>query len=150
MSSAAVFSYSGMRTGREVLWESMGRSIVQALSFISPDCFRYLRCVYLVACGLVTNGCCFGLAWAVIALWGMDGGDSSFVGAGAVVGAKGEVALVDGGKSQVELIFIYKDPFIKSQQMSTLSAHQQSLADAGSETRPPMLERGSYVTPRQG
>ncbi|GKF91867.1 hypothetical protein Tco_0275568, partial [Tanacetum coccineum] len=29
--------------------------------------------------------------------------------------------------------------------MSTSSAHQQSLADAGSETRPPMLERGSYI-----
>ncbi|GKB01851.1 hypothetical protein Tco_0829895 [Tanacetum coccineum] len=29
--------------------------------------------------------------------------------------------------------------------MLTTSAHQQSLADAGSETRPPMLERGSYI-----
>ncbi|GKC60547.1 hypothetical protein Tco_1088145 [Tanacetum coccineum] len=29
--------------------------------------------------------------------------------------------------------------------MSTSSAHQQSLADAGSETRPLMLERGSYI-----
>ncbi|GJT70250.1 hypothetical protein Tco_1029536 [Tanacetum coccineum] len=29
--------------------------------------------------------------------------------------------------------------------MSTMSAHQQSLADAGSETRPPMFERGSYI-----
>ncbi|GKA63335.1 hypothetical protein Tco_0762941 [Tanacetum coccineum] len=29
--------------------------------------------------------------------------------------------------------------------MSTSSAHQQSLVDAGSETRPPMLERGSYI-----
>ncbi|GKE56570.1 hypothetical protein Tco_1495755 [Tanacetum coccineum] len=29
--------------------------------------------------------------------------------------------------------------------MSTSSAHQQSLADDGSETRPPMLERGSYI-----
>ncbi|GJU17592.1 hypothetical protein Tco_1145558 [Tanacetum coccineum] len=29
--------------------------------------------------------------------------------------------------------------------MSTLTTHQQSLADAGSETRPPMLERGSYI-----
>ncbi|GJZ89464.1 hypothetical protein Tco_0661246 [Tanacetum coccineum] len=28
--------------------------------------------------------------------------------------------------------------------MSTSNAHQQSLADAGSETRPPMLERGPY------
>ncbi|GJR34967.1 hypothetical protein Tco_1210651, partial [Tanacetum coccineum] len=28
--------------------------------------------------------------------------------------------------------------------MSTSNTHQQSLADAGSETRPPMLERGSY------
>ncbi|GJR28670.1 hypothetical protein Tco_1104902 [Tanacetum coccineum] len=29
--------------------------------------------------------------------------------------------------------------------MSTSSAHQQSLVDAGSETRPLMLERGSYI-----
>ncbi|GJS58470.1 hypothetical protein Tco_0653254 [Tanacetum coccineum] len=29
--------------------------------------------------------------------------------------------------------------------MSTSSAHQQSLADAGSETRPSMLERRSYI-----
>ncbi|GJS46057.1 retrovirus-related pol polyprotein from transposon TNT 1-94 [Tanacetum coccineum] len=29
--------------------------------------------------------------------------------------------------------------------MSTSNIHQQSLADAGSETRPPMLERGSYI-----
>ncbi|GJV07621.1 hypothetical protein Tco_1345277 [Tanacetum coccineum] len=29
--------------------------------------------------------------------------------------------------------------------MSTSTIHQQSLADAGSETRPPMLERGSYI-----
>ncbi|GJQ90174.1 retrovirus-related pol polyprotein from transposon TNT 1-94 [Tanacetum coccineum] len=29
--------------------------------------------------------------------------------------------------------------------MSTSTTHQQSLADVGSETRPPMLERGSYV-----
>ncbi|GKA55854.1 hypothetical protein Tco_0754926 [Tanacetum coccineum] len=29
--------------------------------------------------------------------------------------------------------------------MSTSTTHQQSLADAGSETRPPMLDRGSYV-----
>ncbi|GKE17536.1 hypothetical protein Tco_1425113, partial [Tanacetum coccineum] len=29
--------------------------------------------------------------------------------------------------------------------MSTSNAHQQSLADASSETRPPMLERGSYI-----
>ncbi|GKE13808.1 hypothetical protein Tco_1421385 [Tanacetum coccineum] len=28
--------------------------------------------------------------------------------------------------------------------MSSKSAHQQSLADAGSETRPPILERGPY------
>ncbi|GKA52019.1 hypothetical protein Tco_0745215 [Tanacetum coccineum] len=28
--------------------------------------------------------------------------------------------------------------------MSTSNTHQQSLADAGSETRPPMLERGPY------
>ncbi|GJW63165.1 hypothetical protein Tco_0115049 [Tanacetum coccineum] len=35
--------------------------------------------------------------------------------------------------------------FIESQEMSTSSAHQQSLAEARSETRPPMLERGSYI-----
>ncbi|GKB04281.1 hypothetical protein Tco_0832424 [Tanacetum coccineum] len=29
--------------------------------------------------------------------------------------------------------------------MSTSNVHQQSVADAGSETRPPMLERGSYI-----
>ncbi|GJY25863.1 hypothetical protein Tco_0400589 [Tanacetum coccineum] len=29
--------------------------------------------------------------------------------------------------------------------MSTSNVHQQSLVDAGSETRPPMLERGSYI-----
>nr|GFA92302.1 hypothetical protein [Tanacetum cinerariifolium] len=29
--------------------------------------------------------------------------------------------------------------------MSTSHVHQQSLADADSETRPPMLERGSYI-----
>ncbi|GKA02269.1 hypothetical protein Tco_0674934 [Tanacetum coccineum] len=29
--------------------------------------------------------------------------------------------------------------------MSTSNAHQQSLADSGSKTRPPMLERGSYI-----
>ncbi|GKD13732.1 hypothetical protein Tco_1198139 [Tanacetum coccineum] len=30
--------------------------------------------------------------------------------------------------------------------MSTSKTYQQSLADAGSETRPPMLERGSYIS----
>ncbi|GJU81038.1 hypothetical protein Tco_1283403 [Tanacetum coccineum] len=29
--------------------------------------------------------------------------------------------------------------------MSTSKTYQQSLAEAGSETRPPMLERGSYI-----
>ncbi|GJU93576.1 hypothetical protein Tco_1318332 [Tanacetum coccineum] len=29
--------------------------------------------------------------------------------------------------------------------MSTSKTYQQSLADAGSETRPPMLEKGSYI-----
>ncbi|GJT93811.1 hypothetical protein Tco_1082656 [Tanacetum coccineum] len=29
--------------------------------------------------------------------------------------------------------------------MSTSKIYQQSLADAGSENRPPMLERGSYI-----
>nr|GEX85334.1 hypothetical protein [Tanacetum cinerariifolium] len=33
------------------------------------------------------------------------------------------------------------DPFIDSQTMLSTSAHQQSLADVGSETRPSMLER---------
>ncbi|GJT73160.1 hypothetical protein Tco_1032446 [Tanacetum coccineum] len=33
----------------------------------------------------------------------------------------------------------------ESQDMSTYNTHQQSLADAGSETRPPMLKRGSYI-----
>ncbi|GJS79373.1 hypothetical protein Tco_0729254 [Tanacetum coccineum] len=33
--------------------------------------------------------------------------------------------------------------------MSTSNIHQQSLADAGSETRPPMLERGNGY-PRKG
>ncbi|GJR62039.1 hypothetical protein Tco_1504201 [Tanacetum coccineum] len=32
--------------------------------------------------------------------------------------------------------------------MSTSNTHQQSLADAGSETRPPMLERGSEIALR--
>ncbi|GJW38708.1 hypothetical protein Tco_0064553 [Tanacetum coccineum] len=48
------------------------------------------------------------------------------------------------GKSQIELFFVYKDPIFESQDMSTSNTHQQSLADAGSETRPPMLERGPY------
>ncbi|GKF11678.1 hypothetical protein Tco_0049604, partial [Tanacetum coccineum] len=34
--------------------------------------------------------------------------------------------------------------------MSTCNTHQQSLADAGSETRPPMLERGSYIPGQVG
>nr|GEU44105.1 hypothetical protein [Tanacetum cinerariifolium] len=41
-------------------------------------------------------------------------------------------------------LFFYKDPIIESQEMSTSNTHQQSLADAGSETRPPILERGPY------
>nr|GEX38399.1 hypothetical protein [Tanacetum cinerariifolium] len=48
-------------------------------------------------------------------------------------------------KSQVELFFVYKDPFIESQNKSNSSAHQQSLVDAGSKTRPPMIERGSDI-----
>nr|GEV17847.1 integrase, catalytic region, zinc finger, CCHC-type, peptidase aspartic, catalytic [Tanacetum cinerariifolium] len=48
-------------------------------------------------------------------------------------------------KSQVELFFFYKDPFIESHKMSTMSSHEHSLADAGFETRPPMLERVSYI-----
>ncbi|GKA31871.1 hypothetical protein Tco_0718238, partial [Tanacetum coccineum] len=50
-----------------------------------------------------------------------------------------------GCKSQIELFFVYKDPIIESQDMSTSTTHQQSLADAGYETRPLMLERGSYI-----
>ncbi|GJY73111.1 MAK10-like protein [Tanacetum coccineum] len=49
------------------------------------------------------------------------------------------------GKSQIKLFFVYKDPIFESQDMSTSNTHQQSLADAGSETRPPMLERCSYI-----
>nr|GEV90655.1 putative ribonuclease H-like domain-containing protein [Tanacetum cinerariifolium] len=49
------------------------------------------------------------------------------------------------GKSQIELFFVYKDLIFESQDMSTSTTHQQSLADAGSETRPLMLERGSYI-----
>ncbi|GKB12982.1 hypothetical protein Tco_0846905, partial [Tanacetum coccineum] len=48
-------------------------------------------------------------------------------------------------KSQIELFFVYKDPIFESQDISTSNTHQQSLADASSETRPPMLERGSYI-----
>ncbi|GJZ21714.1 hypothetical protein Tco_0558753 [Tanacetum coccineum] len=48
-------------------------------------------------------------------------------------------------KSQIELFFVYKDPIIESQDMSTSTTHQQSLADASSETRPSMLERGTYI-----
>nr|GEX61983.1 hypothetical protein [Tanacetum cinerariifolium] len=47
-------------------------------------------------------------------------------------------------ESQVELFFVYKDPFTDSHKMSTTSAHQRALADAGSESRPPMIERGPY------
>ncbi|GJU23559.1 retrovirus-related pol polyprotein from transposon TNT 1-94 [Tanacetum coccineum] len=47
--------------------------------------------------------------------------------------------------SRPELFFVYNDPIFESQEISTSNAHQQSLADAGSETRPPMLKRGSYI-----
>ncbi|GKB02830.1 hypothetical protein Tco_0830919 [Tanacetum coccineum] len=46
--------------------------------------------------------------------------------------------------SRIELFFVYKDPIFESQDMSTSNTHQQSLADAGSKTRTPMLERGLY------
>ncbi|GKF66117.1 hypothetical protein Tco_0192634, partial [Tanacetum coccineum] len=36
----------------------------------------------------------------------------------------------------------YKDLIFESHDMSTSNTHQQSLADADSETRPPMFERG--------
>ncbi|GJY51423.1 hypothetical protein Tco_0442270 [Tanacetum coccineum] len=48
-------------------------------------------------------------------------------------------------KSQIELFFVCKDPIFESQDILTSNTHQQSLADASSETRPPMLERGSYI-----
>nr|GEY29095.1 hypothetical protein [Tanacetum cinerariifolium] len=38
-----------------------------------------------------------------------------------------------------------KDMWKRVEQMSTSKTYQQSLADADSETRPPMLERGSYI-----
>nr|GEY15592.1 zinc finger, CCHC-type [Tanacetum cinerariifolium] len=49
------------------------------------------------------------------------------------------------GISQLELFFVYKDLIFESQGISTSNTHQQSLIEAGSETRPPMLERGSYI-----
>ncbi|GKC63034.1 hypothetical protein Tco_1095632 [Tanacetum coccineum] len=48
-------------------------------------------------------------------------------------------------KSQIELFFVYKDPIIELQDISTSTTHQQSLANVGSKTRPSMLERGSYI-----
>nr|GEX90743.1 hypothetical protein [Tanacetum cinerariifolium] len=48
-------------------------------------------------------------------------------------------------KSQIELFFVYKDLIFESQDLSTSNTHQQSLADTDSETRPPMLESGSYI-----
>ncbi|GJT51766.1 hypothetical protein Tco_0977923 [Tanacetum coccineum] len=45
----------------------------------------------------------------------------------------------------IELFFVYKDLIFESQDMSTSTTHQQSLADVGSETRPPMLERGEAL-----
>nr|GEZ04936.1 hypothetical protein [Tanacetum cinerariifolium] len=47
--------------------------------------------------------------------------------------------------SQIEIFFVYKDTIFESQDMLTSNTHQQSLADAGSETRLPILERGSYI-----
>ncbi|GJT83788.1 retrovirus-related pol polyprotein from transposon TNT 1-94 [Tanacetum coccineum] len=47
--------------------------------------------------------------------------------------------------SNLELFFVYKDPIIESQDISTSNTHQQSLADAGSETRPSGLKSGSYI-----
>ncbi|GKD29913.1 gag-pol polyprotein [Tanacetum coccineum] len=44
-----------------------------------------------------------------------------------------------------ELFIVYKDPIFESQDLSTSNIHQQSLANAGSETRPPMLERGEAL-----
>nr|GEY49595.1 Gag-Pol polyprotein [Tanacetum cinerariifolium] len=38
-----------------------------------------------------------------------------------------------------------EDPIIESQEMSMSNTHQHSLADVGSEARPLMLERGSYI-----
>nr|GEV58015.1 hypothetical protein [Tanacetum cinerariifolium] len=48
-------------------------------------------------------------------------------------------------KSQIELFFVYKDPIFESQDMSTSNTHQESLVDAGSETRHPMLERAKKL-----
>nr|GFA67096.1 hypothetical protein [Tanacetum cinerariifolium] len=49
------------------------------------------------------------------------------------------------GKSQIELVFIYKDLIFESQDMSTSNTHQQSLVDVGFETRPSMLKTGIYI-----
>ncbi|GJR14064.1 retrovirus-related pol polyprotein from transposon TNT 1-94 [Tanacetum coccineum] len=56
-----------------------------------------------------------------------------------------EVSLEVDCKSQIELFFVYEDSIFESQNISTSNVHQQSLDDVGSETRPPMLERGPYV-----
>ncbi|GJR15463.1 hypothetical protein Tco_0798115 [Tanacetum coccineum] len=42
--------------------------------------------------------------------------------------------------SEKELFFVYKDPIFELQDMSMSNTHQQSLADADSETRPPCLK----------
>nr|GEV19239.1 integrase, catalytic region, zinc finger, CCHC-type, peptidase aspartic, catalytic [Tanacetum cinerariifolium] len=48
-------------------------------------------------------------------------------------------------RNNKNLLYLERKQSIKeSQNMSTLSAHQQSLADVGSKTRPPMLEGGSH------
>ncbi|GJW77661.1 hypothetical protein Tco_0139343 [Tanacetum coccineum] len=52
---------------------------------------------------------------------------------------------LDVEDTSAELFFIYKDLIFESQDMSTSNTYQQSLVDAGSETRPLMLERISYI-----
>ncbi|GJZ35591.1 hypothetical protein Tco_0581408 [Tanacetum coccineum] len=43
------------------------------------------------------------------------------------------------------LAIIIRNPIFKSQEILTSNTHQQSFADASSETKPSMLERGSYI-----
>nr|GEV87658.1 hypothetical protein [Tanacetum cinerariifolium] len=57
-----------------------------------------------------------------------------------------EYVVATAGKDERSLLFfVYKDPIFESQDMSSSNTHQQSLADVGSKTRPPMLDRGSYI-----
>nr|GEV83178.1 putative reverse transcriptase domain-containing protein [Tanacetum cinerariifolium] len=49
-------------------------------------------------------------------------------------------------RSQMNSFSSTKIQVFESQEMSTSNVHQQSLADAGSETRPLILERDSYIS----